>query len=137
MKYLITLKNDLLSRFPELTGDDTQLQIVNGELPQNSHTVAYIARFYLLNCRIASPFDVLGFIRVWFEAHGKPVPPLQFDCDVIDIETYDLQIDISLSDKLNFTDDGTANLCDDLVWSEGVGSFVKASIVYGDIGGDI
>lgn len=132
MKYLISLKNDLLTRFPELTGDDTQLQIINGELPHDSSTIHYIARFYLLNCRIAHPFDVLGYIRKWFEQHGKPIPKLAFDCDVIDLETYDLQIDISLDDKLNFAEDGTANLCDDLVWSDKAGTFVKASIVFGD-----
>ena len=135
MKYLISLKNDLLSRFLELTGDNTQLQIINGELPPDRSTIHYVARFYLLNCRLPNPFDILGFIRRWFEHHGKPVPKLTFDCDVVNLETYDLQIDISLDDKLNFADDGTASLCDDLVWSDTAGTYVKASIVYGDTNG--
>lgn len=129
MKYLITLKNDLLARFPELTGDNTQLQIVNGELGKDTHTVNYIARFILLDCRLPSPFDVLDFIRVWFEGRSLDTPQLNFDCDVIDLETYDLQIDIALSDKLNIATDGTTTICYPLVWSEALGTFINGAIV--------
>ena len=45
MKYLIDLKNDLLAQFPALTGDKTFLQLVNGNLPPETQTVSYIARF--------------------------------------------------------------------------------------------
>lgn len=129
MKYLIHLKNDLLERFPELTGDDTQLQIVNGELSKDSQNIAYIARFILLNCRLASPFDILGFIRVWFDDRELDTPQLNFDCDVIDLETYDLQIDIALSDKLSIASDGTTTICYPLVWSEELSTFINGAIV--------
>ena len=129
MKYLIDLKTDLLARFDELTGDNTQLQIVNGEIGKDSTTVNYIARFILIDCRLPSPFDVLGFIRVWFDSHAMPVPQLNFDCDVIDLETYDLQIDIALADKLNIAIDGTTTVCYPLVWSDELGTYINGAIV--------
>ena len=129
MKYLIDLKNDLLAQFPALTGDNTQLQIVNGELGKDTHTVNYIARFILLDCRLPSPFDVIGFIRIWFEGRSLDTPQLNFDCDVIDLETYDLQIDIALSDKLNIATDGTTTICYPLVWSEALSTFINGAIV--------
>lgn len=129
MKYLIDLKNDLLARFPELTGEDTKLQIVNGELSKDSQTVIYIARFILLNCRLANPFDILGFIRVWFDDRELDTPQLNFDCDVIDLETYDLQVDISLADKLNIATDGSTTICYPVVWSDKLGRFINGAIV--------
>lgn len=132
MKYLIDLKNDLLARFPELTGDNTQLQIVNGELGKDTHTVNYIARFILLDCRLPSPFDVIGFIRIWFEGRSLDTPQLNFDCDVIDLETYDLQIDISLNDKLTFIAIDAVAVCPELVWSDEAGTFISSSILAGD-----
>lgn len=132
MKYLIDLKNALLSHFDELTGDNTQLHINNGELPADSNTATYIARFELLNCRVVQPFDVLGFIRLWFAGLDKDVPQLKFECNIIDLETYDITVDILLKDKLTFTNEG-AIICDDLVWSDAAGTFIKASIIHGDV----
>lgn len=129
MKYLIELKNDLLAQFDELTGDNTQLQIVNGELGKDSNTVNYIARFILLDCRLPNPFDVLGFLRLWFASRSLDTPQLNFDCDVIDLESYDLQIDIGLSDKLTITADGTTSVCYPLVWSEELSTFINGAIV--------
>ncbi len=129
MKYLVDLKNDLLDRFTELTGDNTQLQIVNGELGKDTTTVNYIARFIMIDCRLPIPFDVLGFIRVWFASRSLDTPQLNFDCDVIDLESYDLQIDIALSDKLNIANDGTTTICYPLVWSEELSTFINGAIV--------
>lgn len=129
MKYLFNLRNDLIDRFDELTPSKVQLQILNGELPDTSQTIAYTARFYLLDCRLQQPFDVLGFIRKWFEHHAMSVPQLMFDCDVIDLESYDLQIDLLLSDKLNILDDGTTSVCPELVWSDEVGAYIANTII--------
>lgn len=136
MKYLINLKNDLLAQYPELTGDKTQLQVVNGNMPSTTQTVSYIARFILLDCRISEPFAILAFIRQWFETQSKTIPDLNFDCDVIDLESYDLQIDIGLSDKLTFLPDGGVNICTELVWSDAAGTFISSAILAGGIGGD-
>lgn len=136
MKYLIDLKNDLLAHFDELTGDKTYLQIVNGNMPSNTQTVSYIARFVLVDCRLAEPFAVLAFIRQWFETRGRTIPDLNFDCDVIDLESYDLQIDIGLNDKLTFTPDGV-NVCPELVWSDTAGTFISSAILAGDLVDDL
>lgn len=129
MKYLIDLKNDLLAQFPALTGDKTFLQLVNGNLPPETQTVSYIARFIFTDCKLAEPFAVIGFIRIWFEGRSLDTPQLNFDCDVIDLETYDLQIDIALSDKLNIATDGTTTICYPLVWSEALSTFINGAIV--------
>lgn len=137
MKYLITLKNDLIAAFDGLTPDKTMLQLVNGELKPDSSTVNYIARFTLIDCRLPDPFLVIAFIRTWFnqrfyDVAGVNQPSLNFDCDVIDLETYDIQIDIGLTDKLNIDNDGSYTICPPLVWSEQVGGFINSVILMGD-----
>lgn len=137
MKYLIDLKNDLLAQFDELTGDKTYLQIVNGNMPFNTQTVSYIARFVLVDCRLAEPFTVLAFIRQWFSTRGRTIPDLNFDCDVIDLESYDLQIDIGLTDKLAFLPNGGVNICPEPVWSDEAGTFISSAILAGDLVDDL
>lgn len=129
MKYLIELKNDLIHHFDDLTPDKVELAIINGEIPKSSHTIQYIARFLLKDCRINNPFDVLGFIRKWFEKKGKDIPDLSFDSDVIDLESFDLQIDISLFDKLSMDDNGSTKVCPMPVWSDALGTFINGAIV--------
>ena len=133
MKYLFDLKNAIIDRFPALTADKVQLQIVNGNLPPTSQTLGYIARLYLLDCKLPNPYDVLGFIRKWFETRNMAIPELMFDCDVIDLESYDLQIDIQLSDKLNIGSDGATSVCPDVVWSDVLGTFISGAIVACDL----
>ena len=132
MKYLIDLKNDLLAQFTPITSDKTFLQLVNGNLPPETQTVSYIARFIFTDCKLAEPFAVLAFIRQWFDARGRSVPELSFDCDVIDLESYDLQIDISLNDKLTFIAVDAVAVCPELVWSDEAGTFISSSILAGD-----
>lgn len=127
MNYLINLKKDLINSFDGLEPDKVQLHLVNGELGASAPVVKYIARFVLLDCRIATPFDVLAFIRGWFDAHGHPVPDIHFGCEVIDLESYDLQIDLGLSDKIIITD-GRALICPPPIWSDGVGTFIAGAI---------
>lgn len=131
MRYLIDLKNDLIHYFDEVTADKVSLMLVNGELLGSSYSVSYIARFILIDCKLPDPFHVLTFIRTWFADRAMTVPDLNFDCDVIDLESYDLQIDIGLSDKLNIADDGQYTICPNLVWSDAVGAFISSSIAAG------
>lgn len=128
MKYLIELKNDLIQHFDDLTPDKVTLQLVNGEIAKNSYTVQYIARFTLQDCRLASPFDVLMFIKSWFKSQQKDEPDLNFDCEVIDLESYDLQIDLALFDKLLVKKDGTTEVCLPPVWSDTADTFVSGAI---------
>lgn len=127
MKYLLQLKNDLINRFDDLTADKVALYLVNGELGKNSHTVQYIARFSLHDCRINNPFDVLMFIRAWFENANRDVPDLNFDCEVVDLESYDLQIDLALFDKLSVKN-GTTEVCLSPVWSDTADTFISGAI---------
>lgn len=129
MFYLHKLKDDLLSNFQQITADKTFLQIVNGDLPSNSNIIKYMARFIFTDCRIADPFHVMTYIRHWFSNYSLPIPDINFDCDVIDLETYDLQIDILLNDKLNIQADGSYTVCPSQVWSNTVGGFVSSNIV--------
>lgn len=129
MKYLIQLKNDLIQYFDDLTPDKVKLQLVNGEIGKNSQTVQYIARFTLQDCRLASPFDILMFIKNWFKRYQKDEPDLNFDCEVIDLESYDMQIDLALFDKLLVKKDGTTEVCLPPVWSDEVDNFISGVIV--------
>lgn len=127
MNYLITLKKDLTDTFDSLEPDKVQLHLVNGELGASGQMVKYIARFILLDCRISTPFDILAFIRGWFDTSGYAVPDINFNCEVIDLESYDLQIDLGLSDKIIITD-GKAVVCPPPIWSDGVGTFIAGAI---------
>lgn len=133
MKYLYTLKDNLINSFTTLTPDKTFLLIVNGELAKTSSQVHYIARFIFTDCREDDPFLLLTFIRQWFASRALDIPDLSFDCDVIDLESYDLQIDIALFDKLNIASDGSYAVCLPPVWSDELGTFINGAIVAGDL----
>ena len=125
MKYLQQLKDDLLNQFnDQLTADKVHLFIVNGELSSTSSDISYIGRFLFIDCRDGDPFSLLTYIRKWFESQGYAVPDLNFNCEVIDAETYDLEIDIGLVDKLVISDDGSYHQCPPKVWSEALNDFV-------------
>ena len=129
MKYLQQLKDDLLTRFAaQLTNDKVHLFIVNGELSSASSDINYIARFLFIDCRDGDPFSLLTYIRKWFESKGYPVPDLNFDSEIIDAETYDLTIDIGLTDKLVVSDNGGYSLCAPKVWSDVLGNFVTENV---------
>ncbi len=129
MKYLINLKNDLIETFNGLTAEKVSLFIVNGEMSKTNTDVNYIARLLLIDCRLPEPFAVLGFIRKWFENHSMPIPDINFSSEIINHETYDFEIDISLTDNLTLSADGTkTQICFDPVWSEALGDFVKGNI---------
>ncbi|WP_186473986.1 phage tail protein [Psychrobacter sp. KCTC 72983] len=129
MKYLQQLKDDLLTNFAaKITADKVHLFLVNGELPSNKGDINYIARFLFIDCRDNDPFSLITYIRKWFESKGYPVPDLNFDCEVIDAETYDLTIDIGLMDKLVISEDGSYHQCPPKVWSEALGDFVTKDI---------
>lgn len=129
MKYLQQLKDDLLNQFnDQLTADKVHLFIVNGELSSTSSDISYIGRFLFIDCRDGDPFSLLTYIRKWFESKGYAVPDLNFNCEVIDAETYDLEIDIGLVDKLVISDDGSYHQCPPKVYSESLGDWVAVDV---------
>lgn len=129
MIYLQQLKDDLLTKFEsELTPDKTHLFIVNGELSANSGDINYIARFLFIDCRSNDPFNILTYIRYWFEKSGRPVPDLNWDAEVIDAETYDLTIDIGLMDKLVPVREGDYSLCPPKIYSDTLGDWVSPEV---------
>ncbi len=132
MQYLITLKDDLINAFDVLTPDKVSLFIVNGEMTKTSSDVSYIARFLFVDCRLSKPFNLLGYIRKWFERHNMTIPDVNFSSEIIDLETYDLEIDIGLMDNLIISDDGTdTQICYNPVWSDKLGAFIKGNIAVG------
>ncbi len=134
MKYLINLKNDLIETFDSLTAEKVHLSVLNGEMKKESTDVNYISRFLLIDCRLPEPFAVLGFIRKWFENHSMPIPDINFSSEIINHETYDFEIDISLTDNLTLSADGTkTQICFDPVWSDKLGTFIKGNIAV-DVG---
>ncbi len=129
MQYLYTLKDDLINAFDVLTPDKVSLFIVNGEMANSSSNISYIARFLFLDCRVQNPFNLLGFIRKWFESHNMEIPNINFASEIIDLETYDFEIDINLMDSLAISDNGMDTLvCYPPVWSDKLGAFVKGNI---------
>ncbi|WP_201556284.1 phage tail protein [Psychrobacter sp. 72-O-c] len=129
MKYLQQLKDDLLVKFEsQINPEKAHLFLVNGELPANSGDINYVARFLFIDCRDGDPFSLLTYIRKWFESKGYPVPDLNFDCEVIDAETYDMTIDIGLMDKLVINVSGDYNLCPPKIWSDAFGDWVTQDV---------
>lgn len=129
MKYLQHLKDDLLVKFvDELNPEKVHLFLVNGELTSNSGNINYVARFLFIDCRDGDPFNLLTYIRKWFESKGYPVPDLNFDCEVIDAETYDLTVDIGLMDKLVINAEGDYNLCPPKIWSDTFSDWVTQDV---------
>lgn len=125
MNYLAQLKRDLIASFDLLSSDKVQLHILNGTI--ESGRINYIVRFDLLDCRLNEPFLLFAFINNWFDKKGLAIPTINFDFDVIDLETYDLQIDINLSDKFIITEQG-ATICPPVEWSDAVGGFISSAI---------
>ena len=128
MKALILLKPFLQEKFPLMTADKCHLFIVNGT--QAKGYMEYTARLLFLDYR-GDPIEVIMQIREWLkskklhlDANGNDVQ-ISFSSEIIDANTFDLEIDFPQRDKVVMDQDGY-HICPKLVWSEKFGTFVPA-----------
>lgn len=126
MKALIPLKPFLQEKFPLMTADKCHLFIVNGT--QAKGYMEYTARLLFLDYR-GDPIEVIMQIREWLkskklhlDANGNDVQ-ISFSSEVIDANTFDLEIDFPQRDKI-VMDQDVYHICPELVWSDTFGTFV-------------
>lgn len=126
MKALILLKPFLQEKFPLMTADKCHLFIVNGT--QAKGYMEYTARLLFLDYR-GDPIEVIMQIREWLkskklhlDANGNDVQ-ISFSSEVIDANTFDLEIDFPQRDKI-VMDQDVYHICPELVWSDTFGTFV-------------
>lgn len=125
MQHLAELKKYIHQKIPRLTEDKTHLFIVNGDYSKNH--LEYTARLLFLDCR-HDPIFILNIIKIWLENNRRHLSPsgthiqLNFSCEIIDTNTYDLEIDFLQYDDLNINPDtGEYVFCDDTAHDEFLG----------------
>lgn len=126
MQALIALKTFLNDQLPHLTADKCHLFIVNGT--QAKGIIEYTVRFLLLDYR-SDPIEVLMLIRRWLKLHHLHLDTtgndlqISFSSEIIDNDTFDLEIDFVQHDKIVLDTHGY-HLCPTLVWNDLKGGFV-------------
>lgn len=117
----------LAKKLPKLTIDKTHLFIVNGSYKDGY--LDYTARLLFLDCR-SEPIIILSTIKKWLrenhrhnDANGNEIE-LSFNCELVDADTFDLEIDFPQRDKINLNDDGYT-ICKHHIWDEQLGFIQK------------
>lgn len=124
---LAPLKSHLAQHLPNLAADKCHLIIVNGTFAEGY--MDYTARLLLLDYR-GDPIHVLTVIRSWLEQHNRHKDKadkdisLSFSSEVIDTDTFDLEVDFPQSEKVVFNNDGY-HICSDPIWDDDLGKFVS------------
>lgn len=125
MKALAPLKTFLAHKLSLLTPDKCHLLIVNGS--QKEGYFDYTARVMLLDYR-GDPIEVIMQIKNWLksknlhlDAAGKDIL-ISFSSEVVDSETFDLEIDFPQRDKIVFDQSGY-HICPPTVWCDTRGGF--------------
>jgi len=126
MKHLQELRKFLSSSIPNLTDDKFFMNVINGK--DHDGQVHYTVRLLFIDFR-GIPFDVLNLVRQWLRATRRLIEPdqipiLSFDCEVVDSETYDLEVDIPMNDHIIDGPNG-ATVCDTPVWDDASGTFIS------------
>ncbi|RZG65387.1 hypothetical protein EXE25_14055 [Acinetobacter bouvetii] len=126
MKALIPLKSFLAEKLPEMTSDKCHLLIVNGS--QAKGYMEYTARILLTDYR-GDPVQVIMLLRNWLQSKNLHLDAAQkdiqisFSSEIIDANTFDLEIDFSQRDKIVSAENGY-HICPELVWSDDQDKFV-------------
>ena len=127
MQHWVDLQQHLSNNLPNLSKDDLRVLVVNGDLQHSAMT--YTIRILLLNYR-GDPLLPIVLINRWLQAKHRDdpeLPRLKFSSEVIDKNTFDLEIDIPMTDKL--VDDGTTfHICPPVYWDDESMSFVQAAL---------
>ncbi len=126
MQHLIELRDYLTQRIKGLTDDKFFVSVVNGK--DTDGKIHYTVRLLFIDFRCL-PFDVLSLVKQWLRSTGRLIEPtlipvLSFECEVVDSETYDLEIDIPMEDQVVDGPNG-ATVCSMPVWDEALGQFVN------------
>lgn len=121
MKKLAELKAYLTQKQPILTDDKIHIFIINGSYVGGY--LDYTARLLFLDCRI-DPILILALIKNWLRENGRHLDTTQineielsFSSEVIDTDTFDLEVDFPQRDKLNVTSE-TYSICPTLVFDD-------------------
>ncbi|QHH99243.1 phage tail protein [Acinetobacter dispersus] len=123
---LAELKTYLSEKLPVLTADKTNLFIVNGNL--NEGYLEYTARFLFLDCR-TDPILILAYIKKWLRENNLHLNAAQkeielsFSSEIIDLNTFDLEVDFPQREKVNISDTGYS-ICKPMIWDDHKG-FIK------------
>ena len=126
MQNLAPLKLYLVEQLPALSADKCHLLIVNGT--QNQGYLDYTARLLFLDYR-ADPLYVLAKIKQWLKQHNRHLSAtkeeiqLSFSSEIIDSDTFDLEVDFPQREKIIMNDEGY-NLCPEPIWSDYHGKFI-------------
>lgn len=127
MKELAPLKTFLAEKLPQLSIDKCHLLIVNGT--QNEGYLDYTARLLFLDYR-DDPIEVMALIKKWLKKNyrhldiNKKEIQLSFSSEIIDSQTFDLEIDFPQREKIVFDDDGY-HLCPETFWSDHHDKFIQ------------
>lgn len=111
-----------------MTADKCHLFIVNGT--QAKGYMEYTARLLLLDYR-GDPIEVIMQIREWLKSKNLHLDvtgndiQISFSSEIIDTDTFDLEIDFPQRDKIVMNESGY-HVCAELVWSDTFGKFVPA-----------
>lgn len=128
MKALIPLKSFLAEKLPEMTSDKCHLLIVNGS--QAKGYMEYTARILLTDYR-GDPVQVIMLLRNWLQSKNLHLDAAQkdiqisFSSEIIDANTFDLEIDFPQRDKIVLDEYGY-HICPQMVWSDDHDKFVPA-----------
>lgn len=128
MKALIPLKSFLAEKLPEMTSDKCHLLIVNGS--QAKGYMEYTARILLTDYR-GDPVQVIMLLRNWLQSKNLHLDAAQkdiqisFSSEIIDANTFDLEIDFPQRDKIVLDESGY-HICPQMVWSDDHDKFVPA-----------
>ncbi|NIE97435.1 hypothetical protein F3J02_13260 [Acinetobacter sp. Tr-809] len=128
MQALVQLKPFLIERLPLMSADKCHPLIVNGT--QKDGYIDYTARILILDYR-GDPIEVIMLIRSWLESKNLHLDPagkdiqLSFNSEIIDSDTFDLEIDFPQRDKVIFSEN-EYHVCPPLVWSDVKGGFFPA-----------
>ncbi len=127
MKHLQHLRSYIIANLPKITPDKFFLSVDNGQYDDGQ--MHYKVKMLMIDYR-ADPFFVLILVNRWLRQTGRliqpsVVPVIGFDCELVDSETFDLEVTIPLQDKI--VDDGAEGyeICVTPIWDEGLGRFVK------------
>ena len=128
MKALIPLKAFLAEKLPEMTSDKCHLLIVNGS--QAKGYMEYTARILLTDYR-GDPVQVIMLLRNWLQSKNLHLDAAQndiqisFSSEIIDANTFDLEIDFPQRDKIVLDESGY-HICPQMVWNGFLEKFVPA-----------
>lgn len=128
MKHLQALRQYMIDKLPQMTEDKFFVSVDNGQ--DTDGEMHYKVKLLMIDYR-ADPFFVLILVRRWLRKTGRLIEPtlvpvVGFDCEIIDSETFDLEITIPLQDKIVDNGEDGYEICSTPVWDEGLGRFVKA-----------